>query len=116
MARKNKSNKVNNHIDNININIDYEKLAEAVTKAILKSKEEEEKALKIEEDILDKEWQKTIGLKEHSKNENWFKKKWIDFVNNFFALKTFIFYKKDYANKTRMSFAFMAYICCTIFS
>ncbi len=33
MARKNKANKVNNHIDNVNIDIDYDKLAEAIVKA-----------------------------------------------------------------------------------
>lgn len=95
--------------------IDYDKLAEAVTKAILKSKEEELKKSESEEEKELERWRNKLGFKEHSNNESIFKTKMIDFYNSLIALKTIVFYKKDYAKETNFSFGIMAIICSYIF-
>ncbi|MDE6708589.1 MAG: hypothetical protein K2K06_11205 [Oscillospiraceae bacterium] len=95
--------------------IDYDKLAKSITEAIIESKKKEEELIETEEETLNKNWQKTIGLKEHSENEKIFKHIGINISNMFCLLKTFIFYKKDYAKDTRMAFAFMALISSLIF-
>lgn len=95
--------------------IDYDKLAKSITKAILESKNEENKQNEQKEEELSRNWRRTIGLKEHTENEKLFKHIGISISNFFHSLKAFVFYKKSYAKDTRMAFAFMALISSMIF-
>lgn len=95
--------------------IDYDKLAYAIEKAIAESETEKKKQIEKEEEEVDKNWRKTIGLKEHEKKENFFKHICINISNFFHMLKTFINYKNNYAKDTRMTFTFMAMISAFIF-
>lgn len=115
MRKRNK--KADNKQTNINYNveIDYDKLAKCITNAIIESKSEEKKLIENEEKELNINWHKTIGLKEHGVNENIFKRICISISNAFHIFKTFIFYKKDYAQNPRMAFGFMVMILLAIF-
>lgn len=95
--------------------IDYDKLAKSITKAILESKKEEDQQLAKNEEELNKSWRSTIGLKDHTENEKLMKRIGIDISNALHAMKTFVFYKRSYAKDTRMAFAFMALISSMIF-
>ena len=95
--------------------IDYDKLAKSITKAILESRNEEDKQIEQKEEEINRNWHKTIGLQEHTENEKLFKRIGISISNFFHFLKVFVFYKKSYAKDTRMAFAFMAMISSVIF-
>lgn len=112
-----KRKKSNNQQLNINqsVEIDYDKLAKCITSAIIESKNEEEKIIEQNEDELDKNWKKTIGLKEHEQNEKLLKRLGVDISNDLHILKIFIFFKKDYAKNTQMTFGIMAIILSIIF-
>ena len=69
MAKKKEKQQIINNIQNLNLEIDYDKLAEAIVKAqeIEKAREEEENA-----SLLAK-WREEVGHKEHSDKEGFVK-------------------------------------------
>ncbi len=99
-----------------NLAIDYEKLTESITKAFIQNKENEKKEKAIEEEKNTANWRKTYGFKDIAKNDKWYRKIGVGLYNDLIALKVFILYKKDYAQKSAMTFGFMALICSIIFT
>ena len=115
MRKKKKSNNQQLNI-NKSVEIDYEKLAKCITNAIIESKDEVEKLTEQKEEEIDRNWRKTIGLKEYKQNEKLFKRWAIDISNFYHMMKTLVFYKRNYAQDVRMTFPFMAMISSMIFN
>ena len=99
-----------------NTAIDYDKLAESINKAILQSREDEKKEKTNEEEQEIANWRSMYGFKELQDDAKLHQKIGVGLYNDWIALKSFIFYKKKYAQNTSMTFNFMALLCSIIFS
>lgn len=102
--KKQQSKQNNNYIENINVDIDYDKLAETIVKAHKEIKETEEK--EIEQQVTDdrKEWLRIIGYVEYPENEKWILKKWHSAKNDWATFKSIITFKANDAKTPRLSF------------
>ena len=98
-----------------NTAIDYDKLVESINKALLQSREDEKKEKINEEEQKIANWRSMYGFKELQDDAKLHQKIGVGLYNDWIALKTFIFYKKRYAQNTSMTFSFMALICSIIF-
>jgi len=98
-----------------NTSIDYDKLAESINKALLQSREDEKKEKANEEEQEIANWRSMFGFKELKDDAKLHQKIGVGLYNDWIALKSFIFYKKRYAQNTSMTFNFMALICSIIF-
>lgn len=87
--------------------IDYEKLAHAIVKAQQISKEKAERDEKKEQAKHKCEWYKTIGYTELKGNEKILSRLGVEISNFFVIIKTFLFYKKEYAKTDNMTFSLL---------
>ena len=100
-------NKKTNKIYNIssadlNINIDYDKLAEAIVKAQNKSDEYKKRQMEEQHEKAKKEWHKIVGYKEYPKSKNIFINSFHNIRNALNAIIALIFFKEEYIEKSRM--------------
>ena len=90
--------------------IDYEKLANVVSTAIISANKSEKEALRKETEKHNKERHRSMGLIEYPVNTKLFRRKLIDFLNFFIGLKNIIFYKKEYARDIRMTYEMLRFV------
>ena len=114
MKKKRKCNTEQRPIILNSVEIDYDKLADAIVKGIMESTARERQNQQRNEVKKQEEWDKKIGFIKHTDGEKFIKRKWVEFLNGLIALKAFIFYKKEYTSETRFSFEMMQMICTAI--
>ena len=111
MANKNKGKpQVINNIQELNLEIDYDKLAEAIVKA--NQIEEENAAKKKAADI--EEWKRSLGVNKHE-DKRGIKKKIYVFCNNAKVFFNLIFFSKKKKVRVSMTGAFMQSITAMFF-
>ena len=110
MAKKKDKPQVINNIQELNLEIDYDKLAQAIVKA--KQIEEENAATKKAADL--EEWKKSLGVNKHEDKKG-IKKKIYVFCNNVKVLFNLIFFSKKKKVRVSMTGAFMQSITAAFF-
>lgn len=102
MAKKKNNPTVVNNIESVNVDIDYDKLAEAIVKA---QKIEKEQQIKEKEQAFI-EWRNSLGYKEYS-NKNKIAKKFLTFGNRIKVLFKLMFLPKNKRIETSFSAIFL---------
>ena len=110
MAKKKEKTQVINNIQELNLEIDYDKLAQAIVKA--KQIEEENAAKKKAADL--EEWKKSLGVNKHEDKKG-IKKKIYVFCNNVKVFFNLIFFSKKKKVRVSMTGAFMQSITAAFF-
>ena len=110
MAKKKDKPQVINNIQGLNLEIDYDKLAQAIVKA--KQIEEENAAKKKAADL--EEWKKSLGVNKHEDKKG-IKKKIYVFCNNVKVFFNLIFFSKKKKVRVSMTGAFMQSITAAFF-
>ena len=110
MAKKKDKPQIINNIQELNLEIDYDKLAEAIVKS--KQIEEENLAEKKTSDL--EEWKKSLGVNKHEDKKG-IKKKIYVFCNNVKVFFNLIFFSKKKKVRVSMTGAFMQSITATFF-
>lgn len=110
MAKKKDKPQVINNIQELNLEIDYDKLAQAIVKA--KQIEEENAAKKKAADL--EEWKRSLGVNKHEDKKG-IKKKIYMFCNNVKVFFNLIFFSKKKKVQVSMTGAFMQSITATFF-
>ena len=110
MAKKKDKPQVINNIQELNLEIDYDKLAQAIVKA--KQIEEENAAKKKAADL--EEWKKSLGVNKHEDKKG-IKKKIYVFCNNVKVFFNLIFFSKKKKVRVSMTGAFMQSITAAFF-
>ena len=105
MAKKKNNTTVVNNIDSVNLEIDYDKLAEAIVKA---RKKEEEQLTKEKQETFN-EWRKSLGYKDYS-DKRGFVKLIYTFGNRFLFVLRLMFISK----KRKIEISFSATLLQTI--
>ncbi len=101
---------------NNNIELDYDKLAEAIVRANKRIKEQDELVVKENDDISRKEWQKIIGYKEYAKSESRLKRKVHKFRNGFSILWHMITFKEKNAKYDVATFGLLQLATVIVFN
>lgn len=111
MAKKKSSPTVVNNIESVNMEIDYDKLAEAIVKAkeIEKEKESQQNAYDVAE------WRKSIGVKDYEDKKGIEKKVFL-FFNNLKVFLCLLFFPKKKEIKVSMTGIFMQSITTVFFN
>lgn len=102
MAKKKNNQTVVNNIESVNVDIDYDKLAEAIVKA---QKIEKEQQIKEKEQAFI-EWRNSLGYKEYS-NKNKITKKFLTFGNRIKVSFKLMFLSKNKKIETSFSAIFL---------
>ena len=110
MSKKKDKPQVINNIQELNLEIDYDKLAQAIVKA--KQTEEENTAKKKVADL--EEWKKSLGVNKHE-DKRGIKKKIYVFCNNVKVFFNLIFFSKKKKVRVSMTGAFMQSITAMFF-
>ncbi len=110
MAKKKDKSQIINNIQELNLEIDYDKLAQAIVKA--KQIEEENAAKKKAADL--EEWKKILGVNKYEDKKG-IKKKFYVFCNNVKVFFNLIFFSKKKKVRVSMTGAFMQSITATFF-
>ena len=110
MAKKKDKSQIINNIQELNLEIDYDKLAQAIVKA--KQIEEENAAKKKAADL--EEWKKILGVNKHEDKKE-IKKKIYVFCNNVKVFFNLIFFSKKKKVRVSMTGAFMQSITAAFF-
>lgn len=110
MNKKKDKPQVINNIKELNLEIDYDKLAESIVKA--KQIEEENAAKKKAADL--EEWKKSLGVNKHEDKKG-IKKKIYVFCNNVKVFFNLIFFSKKKKVRVSMTGAFMQSITAAFF-
>ncbi|MBE6768093.1 MAG: hypothetical protein E7549_04185 [Ruminococcaceae bacterium] len=110
MAKKKDKPQVINNIQELNLEIDYDKLAQAIVKA--KQIEEENVAEKKAADL--EEWKRSLGVNKHEDKKG-IKKKIYVFCNNVKVFFNLIFFSKKKKVRVSMTGAFMQSTTATFF-
>lgn len=110
MAKKKDKPQVINNIQELNLEIDYDKLAQAIVKA--KQIEEENVAKKKAADL--EEWKRSLGVNKHEDKKG-IKKKIYVFCNNVKVFFNLIFFSKKKKIRVSMTGAFMQSITAAFF-
>lgn len=110
MAKKKDKSQIINNIQELNLEIDYDRLAQAIVKA--KQIEEENAAKKKAADL--EEWKKILGVNKHEDKKR-IKKKIYVFCNNVKVFFNLIFFSKKKKVRVSMTGAFMQSITATFF-
>ena len=110
MAKKKEKSQVINNIENLNLEIDYDKLAQAIVKA--KQIEEENAAQKKAADL--EEWKRSLGVNKHEDKKGIEKKIYV-FCNNVKVFFNLIFFSKKKKVQVSMTSAFMQSITAAFF-
>lgn len=110
MAKKKEKTQVINNIQELNLEIDYDKLAQAIVKA--KQIDEENAAKKKAADL--EEWKKSLGVNKHEDKKG-IKKKIYVFCNNVKVFFNLIFFSKKKKVRVSMTGAFMQSITAAFF-
>ena len=110
MAKKKDKPQVINNIQKLNLEIDYDKLAQAIVKA--KQIEEENAAKKKAADL--EEWKRSLGVNKHEDKKG-IKKKIYVFCNNVKVFFNLIFFSKKKKVRVSMTGAFMQSITAAFF-
>lgn len=110
MAKKKDKPQIINNIQELNLEIDYDKLAQAIVKA--KQFEEENAAKKKAADL--EEWKRSLGVNKHEDKKG-IKKKIYMFCNNVKVFFNLIFFSKKKKVQVSMTGAFMQSITATFF-
>ncbi len=110
MAKKKDKPQIINNIQELNLEIDYDRLAQAIVKA--KQIEEENAAKKKAADL--EEWKKILGVNKHEDKKR-IKKKIYVFCNNVKVFFNLIFFSKKKKVRVSMTGAFMQSITATFF-
>lgn len=110
MAKKKDKPQIINNIQELNLEIDYDKLAQAIVKA--KQIEEENAAKKKAADL--EEWKKSLGVNKHEDKKG-IKKKIYVFCNNVKVFFNLIFFSKKKKVRISMTGAFMQSITAAFF-
>lgn len=110
MAKKKDKSQIINNIQKLNLEIDYDKLAQAIVKA--KQIEEENAAKKKAADL--EEWKKILGVNKHEDKKG-IKKKIYVFCNNVKVFFNLIFFSKKKKVRVSMTGAFMQSITAAFF-
>lgn len=110
MAKKKDKSQIINNIQELNLEIDYDKLAQAIVKA--KQIEEENAAKKKAADLED--WKKILGVNKHEDKKG-IKKKIYVFCNDVKVFFNLIFFSKKKKVRVSMTGAFMQSITATFF-
>ena len=110
MAKKKDKPQVINNIGELNLEIDYDKLAEAIVKA--KQIEEDNLAEKKAADL--EEWKRSLGVNKHEDKKG-IKKKIYVFCNNVKVFFNLIFFSKKKKIQVSTTGAFMQSITATFF-
>ena len=110
MAKKKDKPQVINNIQELNLEIDYDKLAEAIVKA---NQIEEENAVKQRAADLE-EWKRSLGVNKHE-DKRGTKKKIYVFCNNVKVFFNLIFFSKKKKVRVSMTGAFMQSITAMFF-
>ena len=110
MAKKKDKPQVINNIQELNLEIDYDKLAQAIVKA--KQIEEQNAAEKKAADL--EEWKISLGVNKHEDKKG-IKKKIYVFCNNVKVFFNLIFFSKKKKVRVSMTGAFMQSITATFF-
>ena len=110
MTKKKDKQQVINNIKELNLEIDYEKLAQAIVKA--KQIEEENLAEKKAADL--EEWKRSLGVYKHEDKKG-IKKKIYVFCNNVKVFFNLIFFSKKKKVRVSMTGAFMQSITAAFF-
>lgn len=110
MAKKKDKSQIINNIQELNLEIDYDKLAQAIVKA--KQIEEENAAKKKTADL--EEWKKILGVNKHEDKKG-IKKKIYVFCNNVKVFFNLIFFSKKKKVRVSMTGAFMQGITAAFF-
>lgn len=105
-------------VENIScsVDIDYDKLAEAIVEAEKRANEVDEKKLKLKKEEEKKERQEIIGYKEYPENEYIFKKFIHGIINFIVMLWNFIFYKRQNVKNDNATFAIIQLATTAIYS
>ena len=111
MANKEDKPQVINNIQELNLEIDYDKLAEAIVKA--KQIEDENAAKKKVSEL--EEWRKSIGVNNHE-NKKGIKKKFFVCCNRIKVFFKLIFFSRKKKLHSSITGAFMQSITATFFS
>lgn len=110
MAKKKEKAQVINNIQELNLKIDYDKLAQAIVKA--KQIEEENADKKKTADL--EEWKRSLGVNKHEDKKG-IKKKIYVFCNNVKVFFNLIFFSKKKKVRVSMTGAFMQSITAAFF-
>ncbi|MBO5967935.1 MAG: hypothetical protein J6S14_05495 [Clostridia bacterium] len=110
MAKKKDKPQVVNNIGELNLEIDYDKLAEAIVKA--KQIEEENVAKKKASEL--EEWQNSIGVNKHEDKKG-LKKQFFVFFNSIKVFLNLLFFSKKKKIRVSMTGAFMQSITAIFF-
>ena len=110
MAKKKDKPQVVNNIQELNLEIDYDKLAEAIVKA--KQIEEENVAKKKASEL--EEWQNSIGVNKHEDKKG-LKKQFFVFFNSIKVFLNLLFFSKKKKIRVSMTGAFMQSITAIFF-
>ena len=110
MAKKKDKPQIINNIQELNLEIDYDRLAQSIVKA--KQIEEENAAKKKAADL--EEWKKILGVNKHEDKKR-IKKKIYVFCNNVKVFFNLIFFSKKKKVRVSMTGAFMQSITATFF-
>lgn len=110
MAKKKDKKQTINNIQELNLEIDYDKLAEAIAK----SKQIEEDNLAKKKAMELEEWRRSIGINKHQDKKG-IKKKFFVFCNNIKVLFSLLFFSKKKKVRVSMTGAFMQSITAIFF-
>ncbi len=110
MAKKKNNTTVVNNIDSVNLEIDYDKLAEAIVKAQQKANEQ----LDDEKQEVFNEWRKSLGYKDYS-DKHGFVKLIYTFGNRFLFALRLMFISKKRKMETSFSAIFLQTVLASVF-
>lgn len=111
MAKKKNNTTVVNNIDSVNVEIDYDKLAEAIVKALKKEKEQLDK----EKQESFNEWRKSLGYKDYS-DKRGFVKLIYTFGNRFLFVLRLMFISKKRKIETSFSATLLQTVLVGVFN
>ena len=115
-TKKKLQSKPQNYIENINIDIDYDKLAKAIIKAQNQIDEDKAKEQERQKEERLVEWQKNLNYTNYPTSEKWCKRIWHSIKNTICVFWSMCTLKKEKIDEDKITFGLLQLAGSSIFS